>query len=509
MFAGGCTACSRRALRVRYVAAVIRNSLATSTPQLSVSSSSRFSCGPSRISLRRISRSAPQIFASSPFLEAHSPLGSFNSSSSKAPLKVLARSPSLVRVLNPGMSQRRVHSTKSKSEDEKPTNGHRKDHEHTEKAGHSHSHSHSIFGHSHSHDDGHSHDAEGIVAALQGNGDRGSHITLVGLFANVILTGAKGTAGWYMHSASLLADAGHSLSDLLGDFVTLFCWKLSRKPPSELYPYGFAKFETLGTTTVSLLLIGGALGIGFHSYNLLIEALSHGVNTLSPGMLHDLLQQATSAAQQVPVIGHSHSHVDVLDPNAAWFAAVSVLAKEWLYRITKKVADEESSPVLYANAVHHRSDAYSSVVALMAILGTWYFPALPLDPIGGILVSVVILWQGLGLFGGAFRELTDAGISSQSHTALIQTLEPLVSPSSPIPSTSNGDHYDNPRLLAIRHLRARRAGSLIYVDLTADVPETLHVHATSELEEKITRALKEARKEISEVRVKFHPVHED
>ena len=57
--------------------------------------------------------------------------------------------------------------------------------------------------------------------------------------------------------------------------------------------------------------------------------------------------------------------------------------KEWLYRITKRVADEERSPVLLANAVHHRSDAFGSAVALVAILGNWWFPHLALDPIGG------------------------------------------------------------------------------------------------------------------------------
>jgi len=150
------------------------------------------------------------------------------------------------------------------------------------------------------------------------------------------------------------------LSDLLGDFVTLFCWRLSRKPPSEKYPYGFAKFETLGTTTISILLIGGALGIGFHSYHLLMLALSETVVTLPPGHLQEVLQYITSSAP-LPDIGHGHTHS--VDPNAAWFAAVSVLIKEWLYRVTKVVADEEKSPVLLANAIHHRSDAYSSLVA--------------------------------------------------------------------------------------------------------------------------------------------------
>lgn len=171
--------------------------------------------------------------------------------------------------------------------------------------------------------------------------------------------------------------------DLLGDFITLFCWKLSRKPPSIRYPYGFAKFETLGTTTVSLLLIGGALGIGFHSYNLLVEALGATASTIPPGPVHDLIKLVTSITPDVPVVGHAHAHTGTLDPNAAWFAAVSIVAKEWLYRVTKKVADEEHSPVLYANAIHHRSDAYSSTVALVAIIGSWLFPALPLDPIGG------------------------------------------------------------------------------------------------------------------------------
>lgn len=115
---------------------------------------------------------------------------------------------------------------------------------------------------------------------------------------------------------------------------------------------------------------------------------------MGPGPLHDILARVFDAAQAVPSMAAEHAHVHshshghghgdgALDPNAAWFAAVSVLAKEWLYRITKRVADEERSPVLLANAVHHRSDAYGSAVALVAILGSWWFPHLPLDPIGG------------------------------------------------------------------------------------------------------------------------------
>lgn len=113
---------------------------------------------------------------------------------------------------------------------------------------------------------------------------------------------------------------------------------------------------------------------------MLIVALSETTVTLQPGPLHDILAYISSSAP-LPDIGHQHVHA--VDVNAAWFAAGGVLSKEWLYRITKTVADEEKSTVLLANAIHHRSDAYSSLVAFFAIIGTWFFPAFPLDPIGG------------------------------------------------------------------------------------------------------------------------------
>ncbi|KAJ2918596.1 hypothetical protein MD484_g1873, partial [Candolleomyces efflorescens] len=396
------------------------------------------------------------------------------------------------------MASARPHSTVG-NDSSKPngvlkqrkTNGHNHDHEHE------HSHSHSLFGHSHSHgEEGHSHthDAEQIIAALKGSSDRGSQVTLVGLFSNIGLTAAKGLAGWHLHSASLLADAGHSLSDLLGDFVTLFCWRLSRKQPSERYPYGFAKFETLGTTTISLLLIGGALGIGFHSYHLLIVALGESAAHMQPGALQELLQVLSSSAP-VPHIGHSHVHA--VDVNAAWFAALGVLSKEWLYRITKVVADEEKSPVLLANAIHHRSDAYSSLVAFFAIIGTWLFPAFPLDPIG------VILQQGYSLLRGAWGDLTDAGVSPRTRASIQKVLQLLITKGENGTSTSLTPHI--PPLLAISDLRARRAGSMLFVDLTASVPSNITVAQANVLDEHITSRLKEEKKEIAEVRVKFEP----
>ncbi|TFY76692.1 hypothetical protein EWM64_g7319 [Hericium alpestre] len=399
-----------------------------------------------------------------------------------------------------GLVSRRVVSTGGKGKEAKAEAKPRAhDHSNHDVDAHgSHSHARGIFGHTHSHDEngnGHEHKhGHEVMQALQNRGDRGSRITLIGLASNVVLTSAKGVAGWYMNSAALLADAGHSLSDLLGDFVVLFSWRLSRRPPSEKYPYGFAKFETLGTTIVSLLLIGGALGIGAHSLSLLMTALSETAATLPPGAIQTAVVNVTQAAHNIPAIGHTHADAaHVLDPNAAWFAAVSVVWKEWLFRITRKVGEQENSPVLMANAWHHRSDAYSSVVALVAILGSSWFPALPLDPIGGLLVSVVILQQGLSIFGGAFGQLTDAGVSPSTIRVLSTALEKYVT-------------SEAPNVHGTYNLRARRAGASLFVDLVADVQGSLSVEETQRLEEKIHDVLKKAKAEVAEVNVKFRPV---
>ncbi|KAJ3007823.1 hypothetical protein NUW54_g3396 [Trametes sanguinea] len=165
------------------------------------------------------------------------------------------------------LTARRPHSTqtpKDKETEHPATHSHEHEHDHVHDShSHSHSHSHGFFGslvHRHDHgEEGHAKDPEQIVQALKGQGDRGSKITLIGLASNVVLTGAKGAAGWYMNSAALLADAGHCAGDLFGDFVTLFSWRLSRKPPNERYPYGYGKFEVLGTSFGTLLLRDGEL----------------------------------------------------------------------------------------------------------------------------------------------------------------------------------------------------------------------------------------------------------
>lgn len=119
---------------------------------------------------------------------------------------------------------------------------------------------------------------------------------------------------------------------------------------------------------VSIFLFLAAFAIGSHSYSSLEEAIPS---------LHTYLPFFSASP-------HTSSHSDsITDPNAAWIAVFSILVKESVYRVMASIARSENSPVLLANALHHRSDMYSSFVSLLAILGNWAFPSLPLDPIGG------------------------------------------------------------------------------------------------------------------------------
>lgn len=216
-------------------------------------------------------------------------------------------------------------------------------------------------------------------------GDRGSNITVVGLIANLALCGAKGVAGVWLHSASLLADAAHSLSDTFSDIVTLFCWKMSQRPASLSHPLGYGKFETMGGLGVSVVLVAGALAIGLHSYGLLLEVLQpallnapksiqaigsltghwasaagahlhehhHAVSSAVPpdaasavlGAAEATASSSSQAGAATALDAHGQGE-NLLDPNAMWFALISILVKEWLYRATLKIAKEENSSVL-------------------------------------------------------------------------------------------------------------------------------------------------------------------
>lgn len=180
-------------------------------------------------------------------------------------------------------------------------------------------------GHSHQH---HHHDNTYLVSTNKK--DAGVRITRIGLYVNFCMAIFKGLGGYFLNSQSLVADAFHSLTDLVSDFLTLATVSWSLKPPTSSFPGGYGKIESLGSLGVSSLLLAGGIGLGWHSCELLYSQV--------------FLDAASSMTEHGHshgggVFGHSHSHnpADMGIPNvhAAWIAGGSIVVKEYLYRSSK------------------------------------------------------------------------------------------------------------------------------------------------------------------------------
>ncbi|MCW8921626.1 MAG: cation diffusion facilitator family transporter [Sedimenticola sp.] len=200
-------------------------------------------------------------------------------------------------------------------------------------------------------------------------------VTVVGVVVNLVLAVSKTTIGFLAQSQSLVADGIHSLSDLLSDALVFFAARHAHHGPDEAHPYGHGRFETAGTLGLGLLLALVAIGITWDA----VERL------FSPdALLHP-------------------------KPIALYAAAFSIVANEWLYHYTARVARRIKSDLLQANAWHHRSDALSSIVVLVGVAGT--MAGLPyLDAIAAIGVGLMIARIGWDLSWPAFQELVDEGL---------------------------------------------------------------------------------------------------
>lgn len=213
---------------------------------------------------------------------------------------------------------------------------------------------------------------------------RAAHrVTLVGALVNLLLSVAKLVLGYVGHSQALIADGVHSLSDLATDALVLVASKHGSKEADDSHPYGHARIETAFTVALGAVLVLVALGISIDA----AERLFHPDQLMSPGI--------------VALAG----------------ALVSVLANEGLYRYTLHVAKKTRSNLLKANAWHHRSDAASSVVVIVGVLGT--MAGLPyLDAIAAIGVALMIAKIGWDLAWHSLSELVDTALDAERVTAI-------------------------------------------------------------------------------------------
>lgn len=261
------------------------------------------------------------------------------------------------------------------------------------------------------------------------------HITVWGLAVNVLLTILKAVIGLAAGSLALLADAMHSLSDIATDGMVFLGVKLGGRPADANHPFGHGKIETMFALAISTLLIAGGVGIVWR----VILALTRPV-TAPPGL---------------PVL---------------IAAVLSVLLKEILYHLTVRVARKTGSIILRANAWHHRTDAFSSIVVLAgagAILLGWPYG----DQAAGMAVGIMVTYSGGKIGFDSLRELGEAGVDDETHGRLKEILE------------------NQPDIAAWHRLRARRVGREIYMDVHVLVDPALTVVAGHRIAQTVEDAI--------------------
>lgn len=218
-------------------------------------------------------------------------------------------------------------------------------------------------------------------------------VTVWGAVVNLVLTGLKLSAGILGRSSAMVADAIHSLTDLVSDAIVLVMVRVSSKGSDKGHDYGHGKYETLATLCVSLLLIVAAVKLMSGG----IWKIKHiiGGGTLeSPGGI------------------------------ALWAAVISIAAKEALYRWTAAVGHKVNSTSLIANAWHHRSDALSSIGALIGIGGAMLLGGkwTILDPVTCCIISIFILIVAVKMSIPALNELTDASLPDDIENEITSTI---------------------------------------------------------------------------------------
>ena len=270
-------------------------------------------------------------------------------------------------------------------------------------------------------------------------------VTWLGLFANLILAIAKGFIGTIAHSSALIADAGHSVSDLLSDSITLWAVHMAGVPKDKNHPYGHGKFETVGTFIVAIFLLLTGVGVAWHVLNKI-------------------------DTPEVPGTA------------ALWMASIAICFKEALFHVTRMVGRRSGSRVLLANAWHHRSDAISSVAALVGIGGAqWGIPLM--DPIAGVLVAGLIIKTGIDIGYESIRELTDETVEEEVISELGHILAEI----------DGVDHF--------HEMRARRMGPQLLVDLHIEVDSMMSISAAHQVAERVRLRILDELPAVNEVLV--------
>ena len=270
-------------------------------------------------------------------------------------------------------------------------------------------------------------------------------VTLAGSLINLTLVACKLLAGMAGHSAAMIADGIHSLSDLATDIVVLVFVRISGKPEDKKHDFGHGKYETLGTLLIGVALFLVGMGILWEGCGSIYRYLS-GEPLDSPGYI------------------------------ALWAALVSIVSKELVFHYTRRAGVKYHSPSVIANAWHHRSDALSSVGTALGIGGaillgeSWRV----LDPLAAVVVSLFILKVAVQLLTPSLNELLECSLPEEVEQQIIERVQEVNGVSQP------------------HKLRTRQIGNRYAIDLHVRMDGRLSLFEAHDKATQVERKLRES-----------------
>ncbi|KXG77168.1 cation diffusion facilitator family transporter [Thermotalea metallivorans] len=279
----------------------------------------------------------------------------------------------------------------------------------------------------------------------------GKKASWIGIIGNIALTSVKAFIGYIAGSTAMIADALHSGTDIVGTAIVLQGLKISHQPPDEEHHYGHGKAESIVAKIIAILLFATAFGIGISA-------------------LKTLRSPELKAPSSI----------------AIWPAVISIIFKEWMYRYTVSIGKKIDSRALIADAWHHRTDAFSSVAALIGITGAVLgYPIL--DPLAGIIVAVMIMKAAISIYWDAVHELMDSAPPKE----IIEAIKKLT-------TEIEGIHD-------IQDIKARKTGNQIFVDMKICVDKLITVEEGHALAGKAKHAILKHIENIRDVLIHVNP----
>ena len=280
-------------------------------------------------------------------------------------------------------------------------------------------------------------------------------VSLVSIIGNLLLTITKLIAGFFAGSTALIADAFHSASDLIGTVILLKGMQIAHQPADENHPFGHHRAETITSEILAVILMITAAGIGYEGLRILAS-----------------------------------NNIVVPQAAAVYVAILSIAAKEGMYRYSAKIGNEINSDAIIADAWHHRSDAFSSIAALVGIVGS-RFGMTFMDPVAALFVALLIFRAGVQIYRKAVSALMDTAPSDEKLKELMDV----------IIAVDGVKQVDD--------LRVRRYGSKMIIDLKISVLPELTVEEGHNVAARTKVKVLDTDDSIQDVLIHVNPYYKD